>query len=1569
MRYTFCICLLFLALSSFYAISSDDFTIGCYTYMKAWNSLESFNNEIITTYLKNAKYNLDVWDTNNPNINAIVNLINLHQNQNIDSYLTDYYWNIDTEGNITSGSHAISTGNYWKFEAEYSSEGGINDSNDKFFYKFSDPNRVGEAFPTGNRKIWKCIYDHNIEPPQEGVPQIPQNLIQMPPGNAICGFKTRWKEYKAGYNNNIVLNNEKNIGPEFRFTSWGEDSLSVTYMANNKLYLRYLIKIDPNFPANAPAFTFKCAFYKKENNNNYNWYFVPLKNALSSTIPTDSITYTYSDMQSNNYTTPEAENPQSGYRSITFEIDLVYLLHNGFMNNLGYWFTSLYGINPYVYWHSGHTISIDYLEIFDKVYDNLKNNPSVVQGWISSRLYNNVKRHYTLDEPSMPQFYSLKLINENILSSINGDKAISNINWNHGLMKKGDGNRFSMPGLYLAETNPSELFIDYYVLEPEFNWNLPAEGNGICNKNSVQWNLDWKVLQHYRKLKMDCEQDNIPLSVVPCTAGRWDENHNCWSFYQYPTPQMVKCLQFLPLCYGVDGIIDYHLYNIIPNVIQQINEPYNYQEIESEIQESSLKWYSMLDVSNYNTPDYSIDSTSLYSAICEANDKICVYGPITKNLNWQDAVTIGISGLFQPGEIYSEPSSLLNGTTYLDSIKVVSVNSNPEQYEGYIQCGFFSDNNNEPLYMLVNRRTNFVNDTNGSLKFYSVSDIRNCVGYNIPPSQRVRFKPNNFAFNHFGSPALYDPYSHSLYFQSGQNIDLQINSGDGILLEMCASLPPSVSSNTTLRKKIYLGGNISLNNGCTVNVEPNSVVSILPNTHITLDSNATFNIRGSISIGDSVHFTLSDNSTLSISNGVCNFGNTGTTIIIDGNGNFIISDSTQCIYPISFTMNISEGTNVIISGIQTYKTGSKIFVSNNSSLTYQNSIINFGNLVRMYINNSSFSISSCTILPSSISAYYDSIFVSNFSYINILNSTISKVPIFVHNSNLYFINSNMEVNSNKTGITINNRDNYIIFDTTIGPRNTITCLSGEMAKGIEIIRSHSPVVIRNTIFSELQYGILKTTSFDSPDSIFNCSFNNCIYGIKETTIGSIGRIQNCSFNNIGDVGIFLIGSTPTICSCDFNACDTGIKFDGSFYSPRLSGIFNSSFSFCNTAIESRGAVARVQNCDFYLNETGLLCHKDSNLNLTYNANNCLRNEINNIKFCYDDIYHSYVQVFSGHNDFYHFGSTSVDFNFDDNYSSSSGYEIDASKNWFEDDSLRVNDPEYEHYVIVNGYDDNPNTGGTDPDGNNRYFLALYQEACENYDQAVFLYETILNDQLEVEKNYYNGCIDGIYRIKLMQENQLETLEQYVNQKIDQYANVDFSFAKLLTDYLIKINVTKKDFQNAIDLIQIRIDNPVSIIDSLRAVLDLEIVLQLAVIEDDKKPVSTKYSQYLYPNIDIFYNKHQDHWALLYKLMNKEELQEIQIPLVPIIKNNYPNPFNPSTTIVFSIPNSSKTKLDVYNVRGQKVKQLINYDLEQGYHKIVWDGRDKNNRSVGSGIYFVRLETSRKVCVRKIMLIK
>lgn len=83
----------------------------------------------------------------------------------------------------------------------------------------------------------------------------------------------------------------------------------------------------------------------------------------------------------------------------------------------------------------------------------------------------------------------------------------------------------------------------------------------------------------------------------------------------------------------------------------------------------------------------------------------------------------------------------------------------------------------------------------------------------------------------------------------------------------------------------------------------------------------------------------------------------------------------------------------------------------------------------------------------------------------------------------------------------------------------------------------------------------------------------------------------------------------------------------------------------------------------------------------------------------------------------------------------------------------------------------------------------------------------------------------------------------------------------------------------------------------------------------------------------------------------------------------PNPFNPSTTIEFSIFQSSPANLCVFNNRGQKVKTLLEGDIERGQHRVVWNGRDENNRSVASGVYFIRLEAAGKTSIRKAMLLK
>ena len=91
--------------------------------------------------------------------------------------------------------------------------------------------------------------------------------------------------------------------------------------------------------------------------------------------------------------------------------------------------------------------------------------------------------------------------------------------------------------------------------------------------------------------------------------------------------------------------------------------------------------------------------------------------------------------------------------------------------------------------------------------------------------------------------------------------------------------------------------------------------------------------------------------------------------------------------------------------------------------------------------------------------------------------------------------------------------------------------------------------------------------------------------------------------------------------------------------------------------------------------------------------------------------------------------------------------------------------------------------------------------------------------------------------------------------------------------------------------------------------------------------------------------------------------------LPCDLNVFPNPFNPSTTIAFSIPETTQTRVSIYNSKGQRVIDLLDTDLPQGDHSLVWDGRDANNSSVASGIYFIKLESGGKTSIRKAMLLK
>jgi len=88
-----------------------------------------------------------------------------------------------------------------------------------------------------------------------------------------------------------------------------------------------------------------------------------------------------------------------------------------------------------------------------------------------------------------------------------------------------------------------------------------------------------------------------------------------------------------------------------------------------------------------------------------------------------------------------------------------------------------------------------------------------------------------------------------------------------------------------------------------------------------------------------------------------------------------------------------------------------------------------------------------------------------------------------------------------------------------------------------------------------------------------------------------------------------------------------------------------------------------------------------------------------------------------------------------------------------------------------------------------------------------------------------------------------------------------------------------------------------------------------------------------------------------------------------IAQNFPNPFNPSTTIEYTVPKQSDISIKIYNLLGQEIRTLVNGSKAQGRYSVTWDGKDNAGRAVSTGIYFYRLNAPNFVETRKMVMIK
>lgn len=142
------------------------------------------------------------------------------------------------------------------------------------------------------------------------------------------------------------------------------------------------------------------------------------------------------------------------------------------------------------------------------------------------------------------------------------------------------------------------------------------------------------------------------------------------------------------------------------------------------------------------------------------------------------------------------------------------------------------------------------------------------------------------------------------------------------------------------------------------------------------------------------------------------------------------------------------------------------------------------------------------------------------------------------------------------------------------------------------------------------------------------------------------------------------------------------------------------------------------------------------------------------------------------------------------------------------------------------------------------------------------------------------------------------------------------------------------------------------------------------------------SNYVFNDLDFEMNLQYYYWLEAVKLDGNTNLfgpvtiktedpgnNNPLIPLVTRLREAYPNPFNPSTSIRFELATEDHVKLSVYNAKGQLIKTLCDKDYPAGFYNLVWNGKDTNGQKCASGIYFYHFETKQVQTIKKMLLVK
>ncbi|KQC05826.1 MAG: hypothetical protein APR54_08025 [Candidatus Cloacimonas sp. SDB] len=493
-------------------------------------------------------------------------------------------------------------------------------------------------------------------------------------------------------------------------------------------------------------------------------------------------------------------------------------------------------------------------------------------------------------------------------------------------------------------------------------------------------------------------------------------------------------------------------------------------------------------------------------------------------------------------------------------------------------------------------------------------------------------------------------------------------------------------------------------------------------------------------------------------------------------------------------------------------------------------------------------------------------------------------------------------------------------------------------------------------------------------------------------LGTIKKVQSCNFDN-NNTGIYRYIMSSIIEDCTFDENEVGIDILGSTRNSDREefpvfekDIFNCVFYGTGSrSIRSANSTPRIEDSELHTT-LGIMSCNNSYANCSYEANNIFNSDFHLI---FGDEYTTFsagMLLNRGHNDFY---DQIYDMLFN-TYYDGDNITIDCNGNWWGLD-FPSQPADWSEYIHVQTYGNN-NLPNIIADYENmdispnvfttgtlitRFDIACQEESDENYIDALNLFKDILTDKLYLEKDTWNLCISKVFDLSVLLEEDLNQLILFYEDLIDNVPgflteNEITAYIKTLEDHIKKCYIHLKEYQPAADMLSERIEEPESTLDSLYAVIELENLYLLSSMSDNRAALHTSHDKLAPENINDLSTKQAKHWEEIDKLLGFEVLLgniENNIPSIPILMNNYPNPFNPETTIKFSIPEDKFTEVTIFNLKGQKVKTLLSEVIESGSNSVIWNGTDQNNKPVSSGVYFYNLSTGSTNLTKKMILLK